>query len=59
MTPKPHTFTDKELADRRRDWIAFLDKRIPELHRSGDFPGRLARVEADREWAATLTTQET
>jgi hypothetical protein len=40
----------KALGDRRRAYFAHLDARIPELHKSG-FPGRLARHEADREWA--------
>jgi uncharacterized protein (DUF1778 family) len=35
---------------RDEDYLHFLDRRIPELHRSG-FPGVQARREADREWA--------
>lgn len=59
MADKPLTLTDKEIAERRRQRFAFLDRRIPELHRSGNFPGRLARTQADREWAESIKTQET
>jgi hypothetical protein len=34
----------------RLRYLAHLDKRIPELQASGQFPGRLARDEADREY---------
>lgn len=33
-------------AQRRK--LAFLDKTIPELHATGNFPGVLARLEANR-----------
>jgi hypothetical protein len=44
---------DRKVRDRgiqRAAYFAHLDERIPELHRSG-YPGRLARLQADREWA--------
>lgn len=40
----------KVLAEKRRKYFAFLDQRIPELHKSG-VKGRDARTQADAEWA--------
>lgn len=40
----------KERQERQRRRIAFLDRRIPELHQSGDYPGVLARRQANMEW---------
>lgn len=45
--------TERKAQERReeqRERLAFLDRRIPELHRAG-VNGRSARAQADREWA--------
>jgi hypothetical protein len=49
----PQTAAEKKAAEARRVrevHSAFLGERIAELHASGEFPGALARTEADRQW---------
>lgn len=43
----------RERQERQRERMAFLERRIPELHRAG-VKGRLARRQADMEWGQQI-----